>query len=335
MDLRRLFVFLAAAACLSAQTPAPHPAVPAAPPTPILAPGTPAVTAPVPPDKVVLAVGDEKLTVAEFEQLVDALPEQVRAVARGPQKRKFAEQIVNMKIMYAEARKRKLDENPTVQHQLELQKENLLANALYQDMSANVQIDDATAHQYYEQHKADYETAHARHILIRVKGSQPSPPGGKKELTDEEALAKAQEIRKKLIAGEDFAALAKTESDDTRSGANGGDLGSVKRTDQMVPQFLQAVFSLPIGQVSEPIKTQFGYHIIKVESRDARPFEEVKADVEKRMRPELAKSAMENLQKQTPVMIDESFFGPPMPATPPVAARPMAPPPAAAPAAAK
>src|ERR1700683_2708511 len=167
MNFLRFFVFLAAAACLSAQTPAPPPATP---PAHVLAPGTPAVTAPIPPDKVILAVGDERLTVAEFEQLVEALPEQVRAVARGPQKRKFAEQIVNMKIMYAEARKRKLDENPTVQHQLELQKENLLANALYQDMSANVQIDDATARQYYEQRKADYETAHARHILIRVKG---------------------------------------------------------------------------------------------------------------------------------------------------------------------
>ncbi len=322
-------MFLAAAACLSAQTPAPHPATPGAPavpPAPAIAPGTPALTAPISPDKVILAIGDEKLTVAEFEQLVDALPEQVRAVARGPQKRKFAEQIVNMRILYNEARKRKLDENPAVQRQLELQKENLLANALYQNMSANVQIDDATARQYYEQHKADYETAHARHILIRVKGAPPSAPGGKKELNDEEALAKAQEIRKKLLGGEDFAALAKTESDDTRSGANGGDLGSVKRTDQMVPQFLQAVFSLPVGQISEPVKTQFGYHIIKVESRDTKPFEEVKADVEKRMRPELAKSAMENLQKQTPVMIDESFFGPPTPAMPPVAARPMAPP---------
>src|ERR1700680_3786440 len=102
MHLSRLFVFLAAAACLSAQTPAP---APAAPPAHIVTPGTPAVSAPVPPDKVVLTIGDEKLTAAQFDQLVEALPEQVRAAARGPQKRRFAEQLVSIKIMYNEARK--------------------------------------------------------------------------------------------------------------------------------------------------------------------------------------------------------------------------------------
>ena len=124
----------------------------------------------VPPDKVVLTIGDEKLTAGEFDQLVDALPEQVRASARGPNKRQFAEQLVRIKIMSHEARKRKLDESPTVQRQIELQKENLLANALFQEMTANVKVDDATAQQYFEQHKSEYESVHARHILIRDQG---------------------------------------------------------------------------------------------------------------------------------------------------------------------
>jgi len=73
-----------------------------------------------------------------------------------------------------------------------------------QEMTANAQVDDATARQYYDQHKSDYETARARHILIRAKGSPLPVQPGKKELTDEEALAKAQEIHKRLLAGEDF-----------------------------------------------------------------------------------------------------------------------------------
>jgi len=320
MKLVSFYFLLTSLAGLYAQT-AP------ADPTPrvVITPGTPSLrmpATPVPPDKVVLTIGSEKVTAGEFEQLVDALPEQYRAAARGPNKRQFAEQIVRVRIMSDEARKRKLDQNPAVQRQIELQKDNLLANTLFQDMTANAHVDDATARQYFEQHKSEYEAVHARHILIRAKGSPLPAQPGKKELTEEEALAKAQEIHKKLVAGEDFASLAKTESDDARSAANGGDLGSFKR-DQMVPAFAQAAFGLAVGQLSEPVKTQFGYHLIKVEQHDVKSFEDVKPELEKRMRPELARSAVENLQKQTPVVMDEAFFGPP--AAPAVPAAPAAP----------
>lgn len=302
------FVFvLVGVACVSAQTPAPSqpPAIP--PARVVITPTAPANS--VPPDKVVLTIGEQRMTAAEFDQLIDTLPEQVRASARGPNKRQFAENLVRIKILSQEARKRKMDETPAVQHQIELQKDNLLANALFQDMTANVKVDDATEKQYYEEHKADYETVHSRHILIRMKGSPLVQRAGKPELTEEEALAKAQELRKKILAGGDFAALAKTESDDATSGANGGDLGSFKHG-QMVAEFDQAAFNLPVGQVSDPVKSRFGYHLIKVEQHDTKSFDEVKSDLEKKMRPELARSAVENLRRQTPVVLDDAFFGP-------------------------
>jgi len=315
MNYSRFLVFLATAAVLSAQAPAPSQA-PALPPARIGVPAAKPTTAPpVPPDKVVLTIGDQKLTAAEFEQLVDVLPEQVRASARGPNKRQFAEQLVRIKIMSQEARKRKLDDNPAMRTQLELQKDNLLANALFQDMTTNVKVDDAIEHQYFEQHKAEYESVHARHILIHMKGSPIPLAAGKKELTEEEALAKAQEIRKKLAAGADFAVLAKTESDDTQSGANGGDVGTFRRNGQMVAEFEQAAFSLPVGGLSEPVKTKFGYHVIKVEQHETKSFDEVKPELEKKMRPELARNALENLEKQVPVTLDDSFFGPASPRT--------------------
>jgi peptidyl-prolyl cis-trans isomerase C len=330
MHWSSFFVISAGVACLSAQTPAGQ--TPAAPPVhAVVTPGSPSVKppeAPVPPDKVVLTIGNEKITAQEFDLIVEALPEQVQAQVRGPQKRQFAEQLVRVKVLYQEAVKRKLDQNPRLQTQIELQKENTLAGFLMQEMTANAQVDDATARQYYEQHKSDYESVHAHHILIRTKGSPLPIQPGKKELSDEEALAKAQEIRKKLLAGEDFATLAKADSDDVRSGANGGDLGFVKHN-QTVPPFDQAVFSLAPGQLSEPIKTQFGYHLIKVDQHETKTFDEVKADVERKVRPELAHSAVENLEKQTTVVIDDNFFGPahaaPAAATPSPAPAPAAP----------
>jgi len=118
------------------------------------------------------------------------------------------------------------------------------------------------------------------------------------------------------VAGADFAELAKTQSDDTGSGANGGDLGFFKHG-QMVPPFEQAAFSLPIGQISEPIKTPFGYHIIKVEQKESKTFDEVRPEIEKKLRPELAKNEVEDLRKNANVTIDEGFFGPaPTAATP-------------------
>lgn len=265
------------------------------------------------PQKVIVTMGNEKITVAQYDQMVAALPEQIQTAARGPGKRQFIEQLIRLKLLAQEAERRKLEQKPVVQQQLEFQRENLLAGAAYQDMLLTAKVDDAAGRKYYDEHKSEYEQVKARHILIRVKGS-PSPAGaGKKELTDEEALAKAQEVRKKLAGGADFAEVAKAESDDTGSGANGGDLGFFKHG-QMVPPFEQAAFSLPIGQLSEPVKTPFGYHIIKVEQKESKPFEEVHAEIEAKLRPEIAKKQVEDLRTKAAVTLDEGFFGPAAPA---------------------
>lgn len=317
MSFTRFSLLFLVAICLCAQTPAPPKPAPSSPSGITLGPATPPITASaVPNDKVVLTVGDEKMTAGEFEEIVDTLPEQFRAAARGPSRRQFAEQLVRVKIMAQEARRQKLDQTPAVQRQLALQQENLLANALFQEMARNAKVDEAAAKQYFEQHKAEYESVHARHILIRVKGSTLPLQDGKKELTEEEALAKAQDIRKKIEAGEDFAALAKTESDDTGTAAKGGDLGTF-RHGQMVPEFEKAAFTLPVGAVSEPVKTKFGYHLIQVQERDVKTFDQVRADIEKKIRPELARESMESLRKQVPVKMDDAFFGATTPPPPP------------------
>ncbi len=89
----------------------------------------------------------------------------------------------------------------------------------------------------------------------------------KKALSDAEALALAQELRQRILDGEDFGELAKLYSDDPGSAPNGGELGWAGRG-RYVPEFEDVAFSLPVGEVSEPVKTQFGYHLIQVEERD-------------------------------------------------------------------
>jgi parvulin-like peptidyl-prolyl isomerase len=268
-----------------------------------------------------MTVGNEKITRKEFDQLIESLPEQARAQAQGPMKRQMAEQIARVKLLAAEARKKGLDQDPTVQARIRFQTENLLAGAAYNEYQKSAKVDEPSVRKYYDEHKGEFEKVEARHILIRFKGSPVPNREGKSELTEEQALAKAQEIRKKLAAGEDFAKLAKEESDDVGSGSNGGELGSFGHG-QMVPEFDKAAFALPAGQLSEPVRTQFGYHVIRVDKHDAKTFEEMRPQLEERMRPEAARASVEDLRKSANVVMDEAYFGPAPAAAP--AAQPQA-----------
>jgi peptidyl-prolyl cis-trans isomerase C len=291
----------------AAKTAAVKPAVPTTP-AKTAATAKAAVKPADPNDPVVMTVGDQKITKVEFERFLSALPEQVRAQAAGPNKRRFAEQVAEMKSLAYEARLRKLDQDPETQAKIGLQVDNVLASELFRTLTASLKTDEPSLKAYYDQHKGEYEEVKASHILIRVKGAQVPVREGQKELTDEEALAKVKALREKIAGGGDFAAIAKAESDDTGSGANGGELGSFGHG-QMVPEFDKAAFALPVGQVSEPVKTQFGYHLIKVSEHNTKKFEEMKPKIENQLKQEMSRKAIDEVKKTVPVTIDDAYFG--------------------------
>jgi peptidyl-prolyl cis-trans isomerase C len=322
MKFFRMIASFAPVACLLAQTPppkpAPAPATQAQPavrppsPNPAAAPPAAAAATPlasIPPDKVVITVGEEKVTAGEFEKLIQTLPEQYRGSTNTAAGRKqFVDNYVRLKVLAQEARRRHLDQDPAFKAQLALQRDNLLAASAYNTLNQQSKVSDEQISEYYTQHKSEFQTVRASHILIRFKGSPAPVRPGQKDLTDEEALAKAQAVRKELLAGGDFAAVAKRDSDDAGSGLQGGDLGTFHRG-QMVPTFEEAAFSLPIGQLSEPVKTTFGYHLIKVSQRDSKSLADSRAEIEKKLRPEAAMKSVESLQKSTNVVIDPQLLG--------------------------
>lgn len=146
-----------------------------------------------------------------------------------------------------------------------------------------VKVSSDDAQRYYNQHKDEFRQAEevkARHILIKV------PPKVDAK-TDDAARAKAEDILKQLKAGANFEELAKKNSEDEGSAPAGGSLGWFQRG-RMVAEFEKAAFSTPPGQISGIVKTDFGYHIIKVEDKhEARlkPLEEVKPEIEKILGP--------------------------------------------------
>jgi peptidyl-prolyl cis-trans isomerase D len=138
-------------------------------------------------------------------------------------------------------------------------------------------VTDAQVQDYYSAHQKDFqipEEVKVRHILIKV-----DPKADAK--TDAAAKEKAENLLKQIKAGADFAALAKANSDDPGSKDSGGELGMIQRG-VTVPPFEQAAFSLQPGQISDLVKTQFGYHIIKVEEKQTahtKTLDEVKAQI--------------------------------------------------------
>jgi peptidyl-prolyl cis-trans isomerase D len=138
-------------------------------------------------------------------------------------------------------------------------------------------VTDQQVQQYYQQHQKDFqvpEEVKVRHILIKVAT-------GADAKTDAAAKQKAEDLLKQIKAGGDFDALAKANSDDPGSKDQGGELGMIQRG-VTVPAFEQAAFALQPGQISDLVKTQFGYHILKVEEKQTahlKPLEEVKGQI--------------------------------------------------------
>ena len=157
-----------------------------------------------------------------------------------------------------------LDKDPDVVSQLSLMRENLVAQRpASEDREGHHHLRRRAEEEVRGAKRTSTSRSRRRHILIAFKGS-PAAQEGKPELTEEQAKAKAEELHKQIVGGASFEELAKKESDDVGSGARGGDLGEFGRG-QMVPEFEKAAFEAKVGEVTPVVRTQFGYHIIKVD----------------------------------------------------------------------
>ena len=261
-----------------------------------------------PADPVVLTVGSEKITQAQFELIIETLPEQQRGALAAPEgRRQLAQRLAELKALAQEARAKKMDQDSGVRTKLALQADQVLAGAMFQSL-ADGPADETTLRAYYEAHKNEYEQLQARHILLRFKGSRVPVRDGQKDLTEEEALAKINQLRTKIAGGAKFADVAKAESDDTGSGEQGGDLGAVTRG-MTVPEFEEAAFGQKVGELGQPVKSQFGYHLILVDAHTNKPFAEVKPEIETKVKPDQAQKTVDALVKKTTIVYDETYFG--------------------------
>lgn len=260
-------------------------------------------------DPVVISASGITIRKSEFEAALKTLPPEYQSFAQGPGKKQFADDYLRMRLLASEGMKAGLQNDPEIVDQLSLMRENLVATAQLKKIDSSITVTDAEIQKAYTDGAKDYEQVKARHILIAPKGSAAAQTG-KKELTDDEAKAKAEDLRKQIIAGASFEELAKKESDDAGSGARGGDLGSFGHG-QMVPEFEVAAFSAKIGEIPPVVKTQFGYHIIKVEAHESAPLAQVRPTIEKNLKQSKLHAALDTIKDSSHPIYDEKYFAPP------------------------
>lgn len=206
-------------------------------------------------------------------------------------RREILNSLIDQEVLVDEAKKLKLDQDAEFKEATMAFQKQLLANRILQK-SLGSKLTDAAAKKYYEAHKYRYSTdqVQAQHILI----------------SDEE---KAREILKMAKASDaDFQALAEKYSRDPSAKNNRGDLGFFGR-DRMVPEFTEAAFAGKEGEIVGPVKTSYGYHIIKVIKKKAgKPmeFDEVENRVKNDMRQEITQSYVSNLRKQAKVQVNDA-----------------------------
>jgi peptidyl-prolyl cis-trans isomerase C len=184
--------------------------------------------------------------------------------------------VADMILVSKAAEAKKFGDGEEFKRKLDFARKKLLMEGLLQSVGKEA-LTDAAMHKVYDdavKQISEEKEVHARHILFRATAND--------EKAGKEAEDKVKAVIVRLKKGEDFAKVAGELTEDPSGKANGGDLGYFTK-EQMVPEFSEAAFKLEKGQVSEPVKTQFGWHVIKVEEKRVKPapkFEDVKPQIE-------------------------------------------------------
>jgi peptidyl-prolyl cis-trans isomerase C len=261
------------------------------------------------PGKIVMRVNGEPITEAEFMAFLGAIPEQQRGVFAGPAgKRELANELVRMKALEQEARRLGVSEDPEVTSQMDLLRTQVTAQrALQKIVQQNAEKEIVAA---YEREKKN--ALSLRHIVLSYQGGMVPPKGqGQQPPSAEQAMQTAAGLVAKLRAGADFAGTARASSDDLESAQRGGSLGPM-RPDMLPPEIGSVVSKLKPGQVSDPVKTQFGVHIFNV----AEPtLEDLRPMLAQQVQNDIAQREVLRLQKAANVDLDPQFF-PAVPASP-------------------
>jgi len=250
-----------------------------------------------PSGDVVATYSGRTLTSGQVVQEFERLPAPSRAYLSAPERKKqFVEQLVMNELLYDEGKRDGLDKDPDIDRQVVDLRRRLVVQRVMRKYQTPPTISDEQVRAYYDQNPDLYSTTqvHAFHILV------------KDEATAKEIAAQLKSDPSK------FGDLAREKSTDTSSARKGGDLGTFGQG-RMVPEFERAAFRLKPNEISDPVKTQYGWHIIMVTERkegDRKPLEQVKEQIRASLRNQALQDQvqghMDSLKENANLKIDEA-----------------------------
>ena len=227
--------------------------------------------APVAPETVVATVDGKQVTAAEIMSFLSVLPEEARKQFT-MQPKAFLERYAMMKKFTELAEKAKLEEQSPYKEQLALQRMIILFQAEATEAQNQILVSGDEQKKFYEEHLDRYRQYNVKMIYVAFSSSENpvdklvKKHGGHMYPTEAEAKAKAEKLLADLRAGADFVKLVKEQSDDATSVAKDGDFGTpIRRSDNVPEAIKQAIFALKPGEVSEPIQTAAGFHLLRAE----------------------------------------------------------------------
>ena len=237
-------------------------------------------------DKVLARVGSHDITESEVLEFIKPFGQQAMMLYGSEKGRQMIiDDIISMRLYALDAEENKLDQTPEFIENLENVRRTMLAQVAMREVIKDISITEDEMKKFYDENAKLFtqpERVHASHILV----------------SGDEDLAKVQE---ELKSGKSFDVVAKDFSIDPGSAANGGDLGEFPRG-VMVKEFEEAAFALKEpDDVSEPVKSQFGWHIIKLAERipeSVMPFEQVKTHIEQELKEKKTQDVLQARSKE-------------------------------------
>jgi len=251
--------------------------------------------------KVLVTIDKETITMEEFSKELDKIPMNMKmAVATESGKKGFLDRLIIKKLLLKEANKDKMENEKEFQTRLlDIKEQLLIESLLKKKIASDSQLSDEELKKYYDANKDKFKKEreiNTRHILLK---------------TEEEA----KQIKEKLQNGDNFVELAKQYSIDPNAKTTGGELGFYPKG-SLLPEYEEAAFKLSkVGQVSSIVKSQYGYHIIRLEGTKPPTFvafDEVKDFIKQQLaqekQKELIEKYIEDLKKSAKITINENLL---------------------------
>lgn len=270
-------------------------------------PATSVATTPASAQSVVLRIGSTEVTQSEIDAIISRLNTKAKIVIATQGRRPVADEYIRTLLLSQKALEQHLDQSPDIRQELEMQREQILAQAEYQKIVSDSPITEEEINQYFAAHKSEFETVQFSEFLVRKRPADKDASDPLEGLPPEQAKATAEKIRQALLSGKTVDQVAQTYSE------TGGVIlldpkPRTSRRADMKPFLEKATFDLSAGGVSEVLDTAQAFIVVKVLAHQHPELKDVSSEIRTKLQRQKLDAEVEALKKKAGIWMDEEYF---------------------------